>query len=730
MKKTIYRLRHRQTRVTPTPEGQVGQSGTDAALFERANQEFDAGQYLKALELLDQIIERGTASEVVYNNRGAALDALGRHSDALKAYNEAISLNPRYELAWHNMGNSLLAQEAYDEAASAYAKAADLNPDRMENWSGLASACIRLGRSRKAKLAIDRLSKFAETDFSVLLVQADLYAEAGYLEEAARCCQSYIARRPEAPEGYARLGSVKHDAQEYGKAIEAFERALLLAPENKELWNNLGYTYFVAGNLDKAIECFDRALQIDPQYKNAWYNKAYAYHGMDRLEEALQCYKEALRLDPNDKVLWNNLGNALYNMGRFGESIPYFVEAIRVDPDYEIAWNNIGNALEKMGMYREAIPYHDRSLEISPGFDYALYAKGVCLAMIGRVEEGYDFLLDSLELNPSYEEAWRARAMMAKTLGRYDEALAAIEQAIALNPEFDEAWADRGEMLLAVNDPEAAQASFEMALKCLEGLCEDTNSGLAAAVRRGEVLARLGRFEEALESIESVAVLGKLDSVSIPKALELRRYLGKMELPEGIRKVAASSSDARVRLEYASFLLEAGEAAEAERVLEGTTPRPGLEGELALLKARAKARSGDYAGALRILDEEAASKCPQPALLRGRAEVCEAAGDLPGAIEAYERALALQPSDFASALSLARLYLVSGEPRKALSMTALAIGIDDQDWEPRVIRARAFESLGMKDAAAAELLEARRSLARCGLSADDWLGREHIPRPN
>lgn len=692
----------------------------EAQLFALANSEYDAGRFLKALELLESLIEKGTASEVVYNNRGAALDALGRNRDAVESYSKAIALNPKYELAWHNLGNSLFLQELYKDAVGAYVKAAAFKPDRRENWTGLASAYIKLGRNKKAKPAIDKLSEFAEKDSSVLLTQADLYMESGYLDTAAVCCKTYISKHPESPEGYARLGSVEHKAEEYGKAIETFEKALKLVPLDKELWNNLGYTYFVAGYLDKAVESFDRALGIDPRYKNAWYNKGYAFHGADRLEEALDCYDKALRLDANDRVLWNNLGNALYNLGRYRDSIPKFVEAIAVDPDYEIAWNNIGNALEKMALYSEAIPYHDRSLEVSPDFDYALYAKGVCRAMMGSHEEGYDLVLESLEINPAYDEAWKAKSKIAGMMGRWDEALVAIEESLALNPEFDQGWMERGEILLAVKDTEAAQASFEMALKCLEDLRTDTVGGLAAMMRRGEILARLGRFEEALANLETVAISGKLDSSSISEALELRRFLNLMELPRAMKAVAESSADPKVRLDYARFLLDSGELQEAERMLNESQAAGNHGPSLRLLKAKMKALQGDLEGALAIVRSDSGTGSDARVFaLEG--EALESKGDIAEAIAAYKRALDLDPSDLHSAMALARLHMSSGDPSAALSYAGIVVGIDGGDWEAHKIRADALDALGDKQNALSELSEAKSLLARAGLSPEEWL---------
>ncbi len=683
-----------------------------AEFFERANAAYDAGDFTTALELFDSAILCGLKNEVIYNNKGASLDALGRNKDAIKCYQTATLINKNYELAWHNLGNSLFISESFKDAANAYSKAALLKSARLENWTGLAASYTKLGKPKKAREAIDALAAFVRDDPSVMLLQADLFLDAGLTEEAIEVCRAYIAKRPDSVDGFARIGSIQHERMEYGKAIETFEEALKVDPRNKELWNNVGYSCFCAGFLEKALQCFDKAIEIDPDYKHAWYNKGYAYHGADMLEDAVKCYTKAIALDPFDRVLWNNLGNALYNLGRYADSIPNFVEAIKVDPDYEIAWNNIGNALEKMGLYKDAIPYHDRSLEIRPDFDYALYAKGVCKSLTGDPEGGYDLVLESLDLNPTYDEAWKARSRIAGQMGRYDEALISIEESLALNPEFDQGWSERGEILLAVGEPEAAQASFEMALRCLETIRPETVGGIAALIRRGSVLARLGRYDEALANLETAALSGKLGSSAIPKALELRRFLNKWVLPMSFRDVAEASDDRSVRLAMAKFHADAGNWEAADVVLSSIADGHD-DDELTFIRMKVKAILGDGRAVLRLSSIAKDSSVAEEDL-RFNAEVFEARGILPQAARAYERVLESFPSDHLAALGLARVRLKSKQAKKALQAAEIAQGTDPRDWEPHRIKADAFELLGEMEKAAKEVERARELLKDSG----------------
>jgi tetratricopeptide (TPR) repeat protein len=674
----------------------------------KASQAYEAGDYARALALYDSTLARGEPDAIVLNNKGAALDALGRHGEAEECYREALRTSVRYELAWHNLANCLLSQRRFTEAAKAYTRAASLNPERTENFVSLAEALIESGRRRRARAVTESLAIVSSRHPSVFHMRADLYVALGEGDEAVKCCHSYIAERRSDVQGYVKLGNVQHELGHFAEAAVAFERALEFSPEDAEIWNNLGYSQFCAGATDRALESYDRALSLDPRYKLAWYNKGYALHGIDQLEEAVECYEAAVAVDTDDKVLLNNWGNALYNLGRYAESIPRFVRAIRVDPDYEIAWNNIGNALEKLGMYREAIPFHDRSLEIRADFDYALYAKGICLGEIGAVEEGFELIQQSLELNPSYEEAWRARSRLASRLGRADDALMSILECLEINPRFHEAWADLGELLVSVGDGAEGEAAFETALKLLEADHPYSMEKERQMEERVDLLVRMGRYRSALAILESAARFDIAGASWLLRLVDLRRILSLYDLPFEIRDTLARSHDPRVLSAYAELLLESGDSAAAFRLLE-RVDTDSLDAALTAVKARVLESIGDLEGARTVLERAGFRLSPEDRYaIRG--ELLEAQGDYAGATASYSRAMA-SGSRGELALAVARSLERMGGHKAAKGAAEIAIGLDPCDWEAFEVKAMACRGLGNeKRAAAAE--ETARSLMR------------------
>jgi tetratricopeptide (TPR) repeat protein len=686
------------------PDGPVEAS----ALFAKANEAYDRGEHMLAIELLDEAIAKGLSSIVALNNKGAALDAIGRRLEAAECYRSAISESRSYELAWHNLGNCLFAQERYWKASRAYSKAHRLNPDRAENLIGLAESYNEIGLRRRARMATQKITVPTGDDRSLWLIKADLYVAARDGASAVASCKWYIASNPDDSIGYVHLGGVRHELGEYEEAIASFEKALKLSPNDPQIWNNFGYSCFCAGQADRALAAFDRAIEISPEYKHAWYNKGYCLHGVDRLKEAVKCYMKALEIDAVDPVLLNNLGNALYNLGHYAESIPRFVDAINVDPDYEIAWNNIGNALEKMGRYGDAIPFHNRSLEIRPDFDYALYAKGVCKAAVGEPEEGYELLLESLDINPTYEEAWKARSSVARQLGRMDDALSSIDNALAVNPLLCDGWLDRGDLLLEMGDGAGAHESFSKALGCAEELrSRYANDGDPWHIR-AIALIRLGRHTEALDSAVRAVISRHPDTSALPLALEICRVYDVPEPPPELTEAVERHGGIDFVLPYAAFLAHRGDwNGVVSRLSAFASEDLTATGRTMLVRALVRARGRDAASVLM-------AGCPPEERRRLAAEVAYTNGDWEEAVEGLRAVLDESPGDHAAAKCLANALLGLDRFEEALDAAMVASGIDRNDWEPFEIMVRAFEALGKAKNADAVRVRAEELKERCG----------------
>lgn len=98
---------------------------------------------------------------------------------------------------------------------------------------------------------------------------------------------------------WIQLGHLHFDRNAVPEAIEAYEKALALAPNNAPVRTDLGIMYRRANRPEDAVREFDRAIAIDPKLENPYFNKGIVLlHDLDDREGAIRAWEELLRINP------------------------------------------------------------------------------------------------------------------------------------------------------------------------------------------------------------------------------------------------------------------------------------------------------------------------------------------------------------------------------------------------------------------------------------------------
>ncbi len=101
----------------------------------------------KTLTLLDQAIQTNPNDAWAWQNRGVALDKLGRSEDAIDSYRRAGEMNPVVTMAWANLGELLRKLGRHDEAIESYKRGIELWPEGGGDlWNGMGIAYTELNR--------------------------------------------------------------------------------------------------------------------------------------------------------------------------------------------------------------------------------------------------------------------------------------------------------------------------------------------------------------------------------------------------------------------------------------------------------------------------------------------------------------------------------------------------------------------------------------------------------
>lgn len=137
-----------------------------------------------------------------------------------------------------------------------------------------------------------------------------------------------IAKEPETvPIAYNNRGMAFGKIGQLDRAIQDFNRAIVLNPSFDRAYNNRGAARLISGYFDKAIEDFDRAINLRSGNPPAYSNRGYAYYFKGQYDRALKDYNKATELDHNFAKAYLNRGNLHFGAGNKNLALADFQKA-------------------------------------------------------------------------------------------------------------------------------------------------------------------------------------------------------------------------------------------------------------------------------------------------------------------------------------------------------------------------------------------------------------------
>jgi tetratricopeptide (TPR) repeat protein len=215
----------------------------------------------------------------------------------------------------------------------------------------------------------------------------------------------------------------------------------------------------------KALDAFDRAILVDDSYDVPWRMKGNTLDEMGYHEQALECYRHALELLPESDETWFSLGNCFFSLSRYNEELMCYDRALLYNPTMQKALVNKGSTLHRLGRYQEALDTYDKILKFNFRLEKVHSNRGATLHKLGRVPEALEAYGRAIELKHDFVEAWTNRGNVQYELGRYEEALEAFTQVTQMRPELPKGWYLKGLAQRKLGKTAQAKASFEQALK-------------------------------------------------------------------------------------------------------------------------------------------------------------------------------------------------------------------------------------------------------------------------
>ncbi|NEZ04824.1 protein kinase [Wenzhouxiangella sp. XN201] len=407
------------------------------------------------------------------------IDALARsdHQRALDALERAVEMDDAFGMAWARLADARAAAGYYNEALDAAERAAEL----LEGQGGRAEAWARARLSALAgqtERAIERFTRLVEqypSDTDAKLALAELLADQGQLQEAARLAEEVSEIDANHPRAWFLLGkfavmsgNVQRAAEDYFVKALVIQNRLANIEGRAEVLNGLGIAHERLGELDVANDYYGDAAELRQQAGDRRGHAASLSNvgrlnmirgrydlARDAIDRALDIREEIGDLAGLART-YNELGVLEEEVGHYDAARGHYRDALRTFEQLGSGHATAGVRTSlafmhlMLGEYETAEAFAQRAKEQqaeagdSQGLMSSLHVSGELEMARGDWSAAQASLLRSLEMarelgNPFGEAtAHGSIGLLAGYQGRIDAALDAFDTAIELLEPLDD----------------------------------------------------------------------------------------------------------------------------------------------------------------------------------------------------------------------------------------------------------------------------------------------------
>ena len=432
-----------------------------------------------------------------------------------------------------------------------------------------------------------------------------------------------------------------------GRANDVRKEAFLLLNE--------GVAAYEKGDYKTAIAALEKSSNEALNSFRAYYFLGLAYTGDRRYADAVDAIKIALDLDPSHIQANVALGDAWLLQGNLDDASPAYYRALKLRPEYPAALDGLARIAEAQADDDKAIAFYQRALASDKGFAPAYMHLGDLDLRQGNLDDAVKLLRQAVTVRPDFAEAMNRLAVAYARLGFGNEAVATIRKAMELEPKNADHPATLGEVLLRMGAVGTAKDAFDQSLALDPGQPR-AHAGLA------ELARRRGDFGGALAQLDLALADPRVDRRTKDELTKRRAEIGAEGERDAAleRKVADQSATPDDRRALAALLADRNDWGRAADVFAGAAPAGADRERLAYYDFRA----GRFRDAYAIYADLARAG--------GRADLDVNAGaalarlgDDAKAVEAFNRALAIDPEQARARMYLGNALLRLGRGKEA-----------------------------------------------------------------
>jgi len=533
------------------------------ALFIEAGREKLLGNFEKAEEAYQKVLERDADNDAALYELARVLAEQDKDEEALKAIQKAVQEDDANEWYKFFLAEQFQKMGRDNDAANVYETLVKSDPDNEEYYFKQAFYLVRAGEPKQALKVYDALEAKMGINEEVVRRKHQLYIGTGDMKKAAAELQRLIDAFPQQLRYYNLLAGFYEQIKEDEQARKVYQQILELDPDNAKakmavagaVREQSGGEMAFLNSLKPVFENPD--VQIDVKIKEILPLIQQASNEDDRamLPALLELSRILVNVHPDEAKAHAAYADLLYYAGEKDEAVAEYERTLELDETVYLVWEQLLYLYKEQEAYEQLVERAENAMDIFPNQAEIYYLYGLGQTENGEYRDALSVLNQALLMSGRDGRLqFDVYTQMGKTqhaMGEYGDSNASFEKALQLNSEgtpalnaYSFALADRGENLdraedmierankLISNNPEYQstyawvfyqQENYSKARQWAEKALQNGGDDDANILERyGDILFQLGETELALTNWKKAQEQGN-DSEALERKIAERK---------------------------------------------------------------------------------------------------------------------------------------------------------------------------------------------------------------
>ncbi|HEY5552674.1 MAG TPA: tetratricopeptide repeat protein [Opitutaceae bacterium] len=297
---------------------------------------------------------------------------------------------------------ALLSTMAYqtrsgDRGVSLLERAVELAPDDPSIHEALGTLYLQLGEPAKAQPIFESTLRLPESDGRRVMLTvklADALRLQQHSEDALRIVREELSHTSSAYELHNQHGAVLADLGRVEESVEAYRKAVALAPNDTDSNFNLGSGLLALGRREEGVRHLKQSLTLQPTYPRTLIVLGRMALEEGKLEEAYRRLKPLYDSNPDQAMARQLLaqyhlrvGEAASSRSDLAAAEKHYREGLKIDPDQADINASLGVLCLLQGRMNDALAPFEAYHRLRPEEPQSSLFLGQLYAQLGRFAE-------------------------------------------------------------------------------------------------------------------------------------------------------------------------------------------------------------------------------------------------------------------------------------------------------------------------------------------------------